>query len=83
MSVLFGAVFSSVLLDSGASHNFIAAPRIIKFRNGVEKSLLYPSEPIGVHLSDNYAAISHHIVHFPLKFADDTVHTIEFWVFLH
>ena len=33
-----------------------------------------------MHLDDNSSAISHQIMHLPLKFADGAVRTIEFWV---
>ena len=49
----FSAVFSSVLLDSGASHNFIAAPQITKFSNSIQHSFLCPDKYIKVHLTDN------------------------------
>ena len=32
-----------------------------------------------MHLADIYSVIYHQIVHLPLKLADGTVHTIEFW----
>ena len=56
--VPFSAVSASALLDSGASHYFIAAPQLIKFINNVQKSISYPGEPIEVHLADNSSVIS-------------------------
>ena len=44
--VLFGTASASVLLDYGASHNFTAAPQVIKFINSIQKSLLYPVKPM-------------------------------------
>ena len=55
-----------VLLDSGASHNFIAAPQAIKFSNSIHKFFLYPDKPIEVHLANIFSVISHQIVHLPL-----------------
>ena len=69
-----------MLLDSGASHNFIAAPQVTKFSNSIQKSLLYSAEPMEVHLADNSSVISHKIVHLTLQFADSSIHNVEFRV---
>ena len=73
-------MFSSVLLDSGTSFNFIAAPQILKYSNNIQNSFLFPFEPMEVHLDDYYSVISHQIVYLPLNFVDDAVHTVEFWL---
>ena len=77
--VLFGIVSASAVLDSGASHNFIAAPQFTRFSNNVKKSFFCPGKPMEVHLADNSSAVSHQIVHLPLLFADGAVHTAESW----
>ena len=69
-----------VLLDSGAPHNFIAAPQVIKFSYSIQKSLLCSSKPMEVHLADNFLVIFHQIVLLPLQFADGAIHTAAFWV---
>ena len=46
LNILFSAMFSRVLLDSGASHNFMAASQVIKFSHSVKKSLLCLFEPV-------------------------------------
>ena len=53
MHVLSGAVFASALLDNGASHNFIAAPQVIKLSNNIQKSFFCPYKPVEMHLADN------------------------------
>ena len=70
-----------MLLDSGASHNFIAVPQTIKLSKSIHKSLLCPINPIEVHLVENSTVISHKIVHLPLTIADSAYFTIELWVF--
>ena len=71
---------SSVLLDSDASHNFIAAPQVSKFSSSTYKSLLCSDYPVKVHLADNSSVISHQIVHLPLQFTNIAIHTVEFRV---
>ena len=71
---------ASALLNSCASHNFIAAPQATKSSSSFYKSLVYPDELIEVHFLDNSSIISHQIVHLPLRFADGAVHTVEFQV---
>ena len=70
---------ADVLLDSGASHNFIAAPHVTNLSNSIQKSLLCSDEPMELHLADNSFVISHHIVHLPLQFADSAIYTVGFW----
>ena len=67
---------ASALLDSSASHNFIAAPQVTKLSNGVQKSLLCSVEPMEVYLADNSTIISRQIVNFPLQFADGDIYTV-------
>ena len=74
-------MYASVLLDSGASHNFIAAPQATKFSNNAYKSFLCSVDPMELHFSDNFSLFSHQIVHLALQFADGAMHTFEFWVF--
>ena len=68
---------ASALLDSSAYHKLITAPQVTKLNSSVFKSLLCLTEPIEVHLADNSLVISHQIVHLPLQFADDAIHTVE------
>ena len=63
LHVSFGGVPASVLLDSGASQNFIAAPQLTIFNNSIKKSLLCPDESIEVLLADNSLVVSHQIMH--------------------
>ena len=70
-----------MLLDSGASHNFIAAPQVTKFRNSVQKFFLCSVKPMEVHLANNSSIISLTklcIYHF--KFANGAIYTVEFRV---
>ena len=80
MHVSFSAVFASVLLYSGPSHNFIAASQVIKFSNSIQTFLLYSYNPMELHLAYNSSIVSHQIVHLPLQFADSAIHTVEFGV---
>ena len=80
MHVSFAAVSVSAMLDSSTYQRFIAAPQVIKFSNIIQKSSWCPDEPIEGHLDDNSSVISHQIVHLPLIFANDDVHTVESWV---
>ena len=72
---------ASALMDSGASHNFIAAPQVIKFSNNIQESLISSFKPMEVHLADYSSLISHQIVCLLLKFADGAMHNVEFRVF--
>ena len=82
--MLFGSVFASELLDSGTSHNFIAAPQVTKFSKSAQKFFLCSSDPIEVHLTNNYSVISHQIVYLPLQFADGALYILlNFGLFLH
>ena len=47
------------MLDSGASHNFIAAHKVIDFSYSVKMPFFCSYEPMKMHLSDNYLVISH------------------------
>ena len=80
ISILFGPVSESVLLDSGAFYNFIAWSQVIKFSNSIQKPFLCHAEPREVHLADNSSANSHQIVHLPHKYAGIAVCTVELWV---
>ena len=71
-------MFESVLLDSGASHNFIAAAQVTEFCNSIYNFLLCFAEPMEVHLADNSLGISHQVMHLPLQFADSAMYTVEF-----
>ena len=76
------AVFASALLDGGASHNFIAAPQVIKFSKSIHKSFLFPAEDMKVQLTYNSLVIFHQIMHLKPIFADSAVHAVELWVVL-
>ena len=80
LHVFFGAVSTSTLLASCASHNFIAAPQVTLFSSSVLKSLLCSVEAIEVHSTENSLVFSHQIVYLPLQYSDGAIHTIEFWV---
>ena len=70
-------MFASVLLNSDTSHNFIAAPQVIKFRNSVHKSFLYSAEFLEVYLAENSSIIYLQIMQLPLQFADGVIYTVE------
>ena len=71
---------ASALQDSGASHNLIDAPQVIKFINTIQMFLLCSAEPMEVHFADNFSVVSHQIAHLPFHFADGAIHTLEFRV---
>ena len=58
LQVSSGALQTTALLDSGASHNFIAAPQATKFCENSQEHILTHTEPLEVHLADNTIIIS-------------------------
>ena len=50
--------------DSGTSQNFIIAPQVTKYSSSTKKQLLYPSDPLEMHLAKNSSQ------HLSLPFAD-------------
>ena len=61
-----------MLLNSGAFHKIIEAPQVSRFNNSAQKQLLYPDEPMEMHLASNSSEISHHVLHLPLILTDDS-----------
>ena len=66
-----------MLLDSGASHNFIAAPQGKRLSKSIQKCLLCYYEPRGVHLANNSLFISHQIMYLLVQFIDSAIYAVE------
>ena len=72
LHALFATESSSVQLEISASHNFIAASRVIKFSNRDQKQSVYLDKPIKMHKTDYYSVVFYQFVHLPLRFANGT-----------
>ena len=73
---------ASILLDSGASHNFIAAPQLIKSSKSVQKLLLCPVVSKNAQLANNSSVVSHQIVYLLFIFAYSAYYAVELRVVL-